>query len=152
MRLLSCLLLLTCATAFAAAPATVMGDWTTPDHSIVRIAPCGSGTASAPICLTVVKISPTAAPGSNGKLTDQQNPDASLRYRALCGLIIGNGFQQSDANHLTGGKLYDPKTGHTYSGTIASDGDTLHLHGFVGISLFGRTEIWHRSPTITPCT
>ena len=153
MRLLSCLLLLTCATAFAAAP-TVMGDWNTADHSVVRIEPCSSaaGTPAKTVCLTIVKVPPDAPRAKDGKLTDEQNPDPSLRSRPLCGLIIGNGFQQTDANHLTGGKLYDPKTGHTYSGTIASDGDTLHLHGFIGISIFGRTETWHRSPTITPCT
>lgn len=153
MRLLLCFLLLTSATALAAAPGGVLGYWLTPDQSIVHIAPCGAapGTSAPPVCLTVFKISPTAPTAANGKLTDQQNPDASLRPRALCGLMIGTGFQQTDPSHLTGGKLYDPNTGRTYSGTIVSDGDTLHLHGFIGISLFGRTEIWHRTSAIPSC-
>lgn len=152
MRLLGCLLLLATATALAAPSAGVLGDWTTPDQSIVRIAPCNAkGAADKTVCLTVVKVSPSAPTGKNGKLTDEQNPDASLRNRALCGLIIGDGFQQTDPDHLTGGHVYDPNTGRTYSGTIVSAGDTLHLHGFIGISIFGRTETWHRSSAVTPC-
>jgi uncharacterized protein (DUF2147 family) len=154
MRVLCCcILLLTSATAFAATPAGALGYWITPDKSIVHIAPCGAatGTSAAPVCLTVIQVPPNAPRGKDGQVTDGQNPDAGLRLRALCGLIIGNGFHQTDPNHLTGGKLYDPNTGHTYSGTIASDSDTLHLHGFIGISIFGRTETWHRTSAVPPC-
>lgn len=147
------LVLLICGTAMAAPAAGVLGDWTTPDASVVRIAPCGTGGGAAgeTVCLTVVKVSPGAPPDKDGKLADGQNPDSRLRSRPLCGLVIGSGFQQSDPEHLAGGHVYDPNTGRTYSGTIVSSGDTLRLHGFLGISVFGRTETWHRSPTIIPC-
>jgi uncharacterized protein (DUF2147 family) len=155
-------LLLAAAPALAAIPAlaatpTVLGDWQTPIDAIVRIAPCTAAhtTANAALCLTVVRVSPTAPLGPNGRPTDLQNPDPTLRSRALCGLVIGTGFHPTDPDHLTGGYLYDPNTGHTYHGTIAHEGsapaDTLHLRGYIGISLFGRTETWRRSPTVTPC-
>jgi uncharacterized protein (DUF2147 family) len=45
----------------------------------------------------------------------------------------------------TGGRVYDPNSGNTYRGTITLiDADTLKLRGYVGITLFGRTEIWKR--------
>ena len=139
MRLLPCLVLLATTTALAAPTPGVRGDWKTPTSSIVRIAPCGSD-----VCLTVIKLSPTAP-----ETTDQQNPDAALRSRSLCGLTVGTGFRQLDPEHLADGHLYDPKTGHTYRGTITAAGDTLKLHGYIGISLFGRTETWYRVPTTT---
>ena len=138
MRLLPCLILLASTTALAAPSATVLGDWKTTTGSIVRVAPCGSD-----VCLTVVKLAPSAP-----ETTDQQNPDSALRNRALCGLTVGTGFRRLDAGHLTDGHLYDPKSGHTYRGTITVAGDELLLHGYIGISLFGRSETWHRVPAL----
>jgi uncharacterized protein (DUF2147 family) len=147
-------LLTSAATVALAAPtSTFMGDWSTTDHSVVRIEPCagGSGAAGKTVCLTVIKVPADAPRGKDGQVTDGQNPDPGLRSRPICGLVIGSGFRETDPDHLADGKLYDPNNGHTYSGTIALNGDTLHLRGYVGVSMFGRTETWHRSPTITPC-
>lgn len=135
----SVLLLTLSTSAFAATG--VLGDWMTPTQSVVRIYPCGSN-----LCAKVVKVSPTAP-----ETTDLKNPDAGLHNRPLCGLDVGTGFQQIDADHLDGGHLYDPESGRTYKGTITSEGDNLKLHGYVGISMFGRTEIWHRVPPVTAC-
>jgi uncharacterized protein (DUF2147 family) len=129
------------ATTFAAPPNGVRGDWKTDTGSIVRIEPCGSA-----VCLTVVKLSPTSP-----ETTDQQNPNARLRNRPLCDLVVGDNFEEPDPSHLTEGKLYDPQSGHTYKGTITAAGDTLRLRGYIGISVFGRTETWHRVPTVTAC-
>ena len=145
MRLITLPLLLAATAALAAPTTGVHGDWTTTTNSIVRVEPCSPSTDHT-VCLTIIKLSPTAP-----ETTDKQNPDASLRNRSLCGLVIGTGFHQADPDHLTDGHLYDPKTGHTYRGTITAAGDTLQLHGYIGISLFGRTETWHRAPTTTPC-
>jgi len=141
MRLMACWFVLASASALAAPTPGVLGDCKTPMDSIVRIAPCGTS-----VCLTVVRLAPSAP-----ETTDQQNPDAGLRHRAICGLTVGTGFVQADANQLADGHLYDPKTGHTYRGTLAADGDTLHLHGYIGISLFGRSETWHRVAPVPAC-
>jgi uncharacterized protein (DUF2147 family) len=141
MRFLACSLVLASAAALAAPTQGVRGDWQTTTNSIVRIAPCG-----AKVCLTIVRLSSDAP-----ETTDQQNPNAALRHRALCGLVVGYDFLQSDPNHLTDGRLYDPKTGHTYSGLITANGNTLNLHGYVGISLFGHSETWHRVDSVPAC-
>ena len=147
MRLLPCLILIaSTTTALASPPAGVLGDWKTNTGSIVRVAPCGNSVRSQdqPVCLSVVKLAPSAP-----ETTDQQNPDSALRNRPLCGLTVGTGFRRLDADHLADGHLYDPKSGHTYRGTITVAGDELLLHGYIGISLFGRSETWHRVPTLT---
>jgi uncharacterized protein (DUF2147 family) len=138
---LALLALLVSATALAAPATGTAGDWQTPIGSVIRVQPCG-----AAVCLAVVKLPPNAPSTSDG-----QNPDASLRTRPLCGLVIGTGFHQDDAEHLSGGHLYDPKSGHTYRGTISAEADSLHLRGYIGISLFGRSETWKRVPPVTPC-
>lgn len=76
---------------------------------------------------------------------DELNPDPALRGRELFGLEILQGFRQTDEDAWKGGTIYDPNSGNTYKGTITVvDADTLKLRGFVGMPLFGRTEIWTR--------
>jgi len=111
-----------------------LGDWQVPSGTIVRIDPCSSG-----FCMRILFISPTA-----DATTDIHNPDATLRGKSLCNLEIGSRFHISDATHASGGTIYDPKSGNTYRGTMVVEGDLLRLRGYVGFSLFGRTEIWHR--------
>lgn len=45
-----------------------------------------------------------------------------------------------------GGEILDPDSGKTYRAQIqlSDDGQTLQVRGFVGISLFGRTQTWTR--------
>jgi uncharacterized protein (DUF2147 family) len=74
---------------------------------------------------------------------DTRNPDAKLRSRALLNLVILTGFKYQD-EEWTGGKIYDPKSGKTYSSTIKLKKDKLELRGFVGFSLLGRTTVWER--------
>jgi uncharacterized protein (DUF2147 family) len=60
------------------------------------------------------------------------------------GLIIVRAFR-FDGKEWTGGTLYDPTDGKSYRGVIrlGSKGE-LRVRGFMGISLFGRTTVWHR--------
>jgi uncharacterized protein (DUF2147 family) len=74
---------------------------------------------------------------------DARNPDKNLRNRALLHLVILTGFKYED-NEWTGGKIYDPKSGKTYSSTIKLKNDKLELRGYVGFSLLGRTTVWER--------
>jgi uncharacterized protein (DUF2147 family) len=115
-----------------AAPEGVIGNWMTSTGSIVTVAECGPD-----LCLTVAKVSPKAAAS-----TDVQNPDATLRDHPLCGLKIGDGFKVDGPNTASGGHIYDPESGKTYNGKMERKGDTLKLRGFIGVSVFGRTEIW----------
>lgn len=82
--------------------------------------------------------------GTGGPETDENNPDAKLRKRKVIGLEILKDFVFDD-NVWTGGTIYDPREGKTYSCKLSLD-DTgkLNIRGYIGFSLFGRTEIWTR--------
>jgi len=76
---------------------------------------------------------------------DDRNPDPNLRTRLLDGLTIMKGFEYDGDGRWSGGTVYDPNSGKTYKCTITQvDANTLKMRGFIGISLFGRSETWTR--------
>ena len=78
---------------------------------------------------------------------DVNNPDPSLRDRSLTGVRILEGFQSAGSGKWSGGTIYDPDNGKTYRCILElEDEDTLKVRGYIGISLFGRTERWTRKP------
>lgn len=81
--------------------------------------------------------------GTGGDTKDLKNPDQKLRSRDLVGLTILKNFVFDDKNTWIDGTIYDPKDGKTYSCKLTLKSDNkLDIRGFVGISLFGRTETW----------
>ena len=133
--LASLLLPMLFATQTTPAATTLPGDWKTSNDSIVRVYPCDGSH----LCARVVVVGPKTKPQ-----LDVKNPDTGLRGRPICGLTIGTGFAPHGPDAAKDGKIYDPESGKTYSAQMQSAGETLKLHGFVGISLLGRTETWHR--------
>lgn len=75
---------------------------------------------------------------------DEKNNDPGLRNRDLKGLVLLTNFIYDDGVY-TDGKIYDPKSGKTYSCKMTLNGDVLNIRGYVGISLFGRTTVWTRA-------
>ena len=51
-----------------------------------------------------------------------------------------------DGDVWDGGKILDPKNGKIYSVklSLADDGQKLDVHGYIGISLLGRSQVWER--------
>jgi len=83
-------------------------------------------------------------PTDDGRL-DDENPDPALRDRPLFGLRILEGFKDAGEGKWEDGTIYDPNNGKTYSCVIElEDQKTLKVRGFIGVSLFGRTERWTR--------
>ncbi|MFN3851498.1 MAG: DUF2147 domain-containing protein [Spirosomataceae bacterium] len=77
--------------------------------------------------------------------TDINNPDEKLKTRPLKGLENLRDFKHSGEKKWEGGQIYDPKTGNDYSCEMTLvDDNTLEVRGFIGISLFGRTDVWKR--------
>jgi uncharacterized protein (DUF2147 family) len=86
-------------------------------------------------------------PTENGKQrTDGNNPDKSKRNNPIIGLLMLTGFKFDGDDEWKGGDIYDPESGKTYSSYMyIKDNNTLKVRGYVGVSLFGRTETWTRA-------
>ena len=83
--------------------------------------------------------------GTGSDKKDSKNPDPSLRNRDLIGLSILNGFIFDGDDTWANGTIYDPREGKTYSCKMSlKSPDQLTIRGYIGISLFGRTENWTR--------
>ncbi len=76
---------------------------------------------------------------------DRENPDPSLRKRPILDLVILRDFVYAGGNRWEQGRVYDPENGKDYKCKMTlTSPDTLEVRGFVGVSLFGRTETWAR--------
>lgn len=85
---------------------------------------------------------------------DVHNANTALRDRKVCGLWMLGNFVADGSDAWKDGWIYDPASGKTYRSVmhLAADG-TLHVRGYVGIPLFGRSETWTRpAAPLTPCT
>lgn len=80
---------------------------------------------------------------------DDKNPDAKKRGQPILGSIILKGFVfDFSSREYEDGNVYDSRDGKTYSGKMWKDGPNhLKMRGYVGISLFGKTETWTRVKT-----
>jgi uncharacterized protein (DUF2147 family) len=65
--------------------------------------------------------------------------------KPIVGMTILWGLKK-DGESWTGGEILDPKNGRVYKAKItpSADGKTLDVRGFIGVSLIGRTQTWHR--------
>ena len=64
--------------------------------------------------------------------------------KPILGLTIIKGMKKN-GNEYEGGKVLDPKNGKSYQCKISLDGkDKLIVRGYIGISLFGRSQTWVR--------
>ena len=68
----------------------------------------------------------------------------SDKDKPIMGLTFIKGLIK-DGKEYNGGKILDPKNGKLYNCYINLIGnDTLKVRGYIGISLFGRTQYWYR--------
>lgn len=81
--------------------------------------------------------------------TDVNNSDLNKRKVPLKGLVIVKDmvFKEIDGNIIKwdGGSIYDPNNGSEYSFSAEIDKKNkmvLNARGFIGLSLFGRTDTW----------
>ncbi len=83
--------------------------------------------------------------GSGRDTVDTKNPDGRLRSRKLVGAILLKDFVFDGTDTWQDGTIYDPADGNTYACKLSLTNDKkLKVRGYVGISLFGRTEYWTR--------
>lgn len=121
----------------------VLGSWKNGEGTaIIQIYKTTSGHYAGKITWLKEPIDPeTGKP----KL-DKRNPDKSKRTNPTLGLINLHGFHFDEGDkEWNGGHIYDPKNGKDYSCKMwFEDGDLnkLHVRGYIGISMIGRTDTW----------
>lgn len=128
----------------SAAPQDAFGVWLTANReAAIEVQPCGAKACGRLVWYLEKRSGPDAG-------LDSKNPSPEQRSRRLCGITMLGGFMPT-ATGWQDGWVYDPESGNTYSGTMEPDGpDRLRLRGYVGIPLFGRTEVWSRAPADQP--
>ena len=122
----------------------ILGEWVTEDRdSRVEIFRKDHRYFVKIVALRHPNYLPGETNGMDGKpRLDSNNQNESLRSRPLVGIELMKDFR-FDNDKWIGGRIYDPKNGKTYKCEIslAEDG-MLHVRGYVGVSLLGRTTVW----------
>lgn len=107
--------------------------------AIVEIAPCGDKACGKIVWLE----EPNDANGA--PKVDTQNPDEGNRSNPICGLAMLGNFAQDSEGEWESGYIYDASDGSTYDAKMAvQEGGTLEVRGFIGVSLFGKSQTWSR--------
>ena len=119
--------------------AQIEGKWKTIDDetgqekSIVEIFKKSDGKYYGKVTQLLIK---PANPNCVDCKDDRKN-------KPILGMEVVRGLKK-DGNEFTGGTITDPKTGKTYKCTITRSGDKLNVRGYIGFSLIGRNQTWHK--------
>ena len=134
----------------ASAQSSVMGTWLSASGvAQIKLEPCPN-PAQGPLCGFIVGLINPKGPDGQAvapdAATDYRNPDPALRGRKVIGMPLLWGFQKtSDPNTFEGGSIYNGENGKTYTANVSLQPDgTLRLRGYVGVPMFGETQVWTR--------
>lgn len=67
------------------------------------------------------------------------------KNKPVIGMMILTGLKK-DKDQWSGGEILDPQNGKMYKckAWLENKGRELHVRGFIGMSLLGRTQVWKR--------
>ena len=118
-----------CAHAAGAISPSPVGQWVSANHTIVlEIAPCGEELCGR---ITGIVLAHAGDPMPMNWLGAPQCGTTMLRVAPVTG------------GALWVGTLLDPRNGNVYQASIAlNDSGQLLLHGYLGLPIFGLTQIW----------
>jgi uncharacterized protein (DUF2147 family) len=126
----------------------IAGTWLNQDKDAkIEIFNCGQKLCGKIVWLKEPTYPAGSTEGTPGTpKVDHNNPDVNLRKVPVLGMQILQDFEPGKGNVWSNGKIYDPKSGKTYSSkiTLVSPNE-LKLRGYIGISLIGRTDVWTRA-------
>lgn len=138
--------------AQAAAPEP-RGVWLTASGNLeVEVAPCGEA-----LCGTVTKVIANHSMSRAGEEMKPADPRPALGMRLLTGFVPS----ETAAAPAGGtpvpvewkGEIYNRENGKTYRCLMSVDAaGRLVLHGYVGLPLFGRTQVWERVALPAPAS
>lgn len=68
-----------------------------------------------------------------------------FKNKPILGMKFAWGLTPTSQNTWTDGHILDPKTGKIYKAKMVLENDhDLAVRGYLGFSLLGRTQVWHR--------
>jgi uncharacterized protein (DUF2147 family) len=129
--------------AAAAQANTVLGEWATQGYAArVQIGACEQ--APERLCGKIVWLW-ESLDRQGRPTTDSRNPDAARRAAPLVGLQMLSDFSPTRPRTWSGGHIYNPEDGRTYSATLTLRGpDVLEVEGCVLIVC--SRQVWRKLP------
>ena len=124
-------------TAYPKAP---LGRWITESGNLeVNIAPCNPAGGNT-LCGKVVRVLANRSMSAPG--TDMAAADA----RPALGMILLSGLRPADGGSSEyQGEIYNRENAKTYRVNLTpAEPEQLLVHAYVGIPLFGKTQVWRR--------
>jgi uncharacterized protein (DUF2147 family) len=122
----------------AAEPEAVYGRWVG-EESVVEISPAGESLSMIVIALADPHYLPEEQAGPSGAIRrDDNNPEPALQDRPVLGLELLSDYR-FDGKRWSG-RIYDPKSGNTYSSRMSRAGERLEIRGYIGVPMLGRTQ------------
>ncbi len=74
---------------------------------------------------------------------DKNNPDLSKQNNKVLGSLMLTNFTHEAGNTYKNGQIYDGRNGKIYNCILTLENENhLKVRGYIGISLFGKTDIW----------
>lgn len=115
--------------AVRAVPQSPEGQWMTQERgAVIDIEPCGTS-----LCGRIAGIADWPANGS---------VPVDVHGHPQCGLAIITDVRPGSASRWAA-DITDPENGHVYDAQlwVGEDGQ-LHVRGYIGLPLFGETQVW----------
>jgi uncharacterized protein (DUF2147 family) len=126
---------------------SVVGTWRTIDdktgnpRSIVKIYK-ENGALHGRV-VEILQVGDDAERNSAGKVICTEC-EGNKKGQPIEGMVILEGLEKN-GDEWSGGTILDPSNGKQYKAKMELDGDDrLDVRGYIGVSLFGRTQTWQR--------
>jgi uncharacterized protein (DUF2147 family) len=132
----------------ARADAAPRGLWLTASGNLeVRVASCG-----AALCGKVARVVGNQSMSQPGEAMPADAQPAREGMDILLDFLPSAGETAPDGRRVTTewrGRIFNRENGKTYSCLMSvGKGGELQLRGYVGLPMFGRTQVWQRVPGV----
>ncbi|MCS6832326.1 MAG: DUF2147 domain-containing protein [Flammeovirgaceae bacterium] len=128
----------------------IIGNWQPSDErSVIEIYKGRSDKGEDPNKYygRIVWLKEPIDPETGQPKVDKNNPDPAKRNTPLKGMVNLKDLEYVGDREWENGTIYDPKNGTEYSfyATLPKGNDNImEARGYIGVSLFGRTDTWKR--------
>jgi len=124
---------------------SVSGLWYTEDkEGIIELYPC-----EGKICGRFFWVK-DETDGSTS--LDTNNPDPEKQNIPLCGMKFMWNFTPDENGEFHSGCIYSPRHGSNFNATLRLvDTETLILHGYFILPIFGENQTWTKAKDVKPC-